>query len=153
MKEYKIKVNGNDYAVSINDTDDKIAKVSVNGTEYNVELETSISSITTKTPKIVQTRAVNSAESMPQVKASAPTQRPTAAAAGSGNALKSPLPGVILDIFVKEGDTVTVGQKLMVLEAMKMENNIESDYAGTVTKVTVSKGASVLEGDVLITIS
>lgn len=152
MKEYKIKVNGNDYAVSVKETDDKIAKVSVNGTEYNVELENSISTAASKTPKIVQTRAVNSTESMPQVKASTPTSRPAATAA-AGNAVKSPLPGVILDIFVKEGDVITAGQKLMVLEAMKMENNIEADNAGTVSKVAVSKGASVLEGDILITIS
>lgn len=150
MKDYKIKINGNDYAVSILDTDDKNVKVSVNGSTFDVELENTVSK--PKTPKIVQQRAVNSTESMPQVTASAPSRPAPAPAAGAGAALKSPLPGVILEIFVKEGDTVKVGQKLMVLEAMKMENNIECDKEGTVLKVSVGKGSSVLEGDVLITI-
>ena len=66
--------------------------------------------------------------------------------------VKSPLPGVILDIRIKEGDTVSVGQTLMVLEAMKMENNIDSDRAGVVKSVKVNRGDSVLEGDVLITL-
>ena len=58
----------------------------------------------------------------------------------------------VLKIFVKEGDKVTAGQKVVLLEAMKMENNIETDYAGTVTSVKVSEGDSIMEGDVLITI-
>ena len=64
----------------------------------------------------------------------------------------SPLPGVILDIRIKEGDTVAVGQTLVVLEAMKMENNIDSDRAGVVKSIKVNRGDSVLEGDVLITL-
>ncbi|MFA7201298.1 MAG: acetyl-CoA carboxylase biotin carboxyl carrier protein subunit, partial [Bacteroidales bacterium] len=61
-----------------------------------------------------------------------------------------PLPGVILEVTVKEGDTVKSGQKLVVLEAMKMENNIEADRDGVVTSIKVSKGDSVLEGAPLI---
>ena len=83
----------------------------------------------------------------------APTQvvKPTAPSTGKSG-VKSPLPGVILDIRIKEGDTVSVGQTLMVLEAMKMENNIDSDRAGVVKSVKVNRGDSVLEGDVLITL-
>ena len=60
--------------------------------------------------------------------------------------------GVILDINVKVGDTVSIGQKLLMLEAMKMENNIDSDKEGTVKEILVSKGDSVMEGDTLIVI-
>ncbi len=73
------------------------------------------------------------------------------ASAGAG-AIKSPLPGTILDVMVREGDTVKAGQRLLLLEAMKMENNIDSDRDGTVQSISVRKGDAVLEGDVLITL-
>ena len=95
------------------------------------------------------------------VKASAPAAAAPAAAAasaapaagGDGQPLKSPLPGVVLDIFVHVGDTITTGQKVMLLEAMKMENNIEADKNGVVKAIKVNKGDSVQEGDVLILIA
>ena len=66
--------------------------------------------------------------------------------------MKSPLPGVILDIKVKEGDEVKKGQTLIILEAMKMENSINADKDGKVTAINVSKGESVLEGTDLVII-
>lgn len=142
MKEYKFKINGNDYTVAVNSTDDNISNVTVNGTNYDVEMVGSAAK--PKTPKLVQTAAVPSTDAHPAV---AKTAKPVA-----GGAIKSPLPGVILDLKVNEGDTVTVGQRLLVLEAMKMENNIDSDKAGVVKSLKVRKGDSVLEGDVLLTI-
>ena len=73
-------------------------------------------------------------------------------AAGTGSAVKAPLPGTIIDIKVNVGDTVKQGDVVLVLEAMKMQNNIESEYAGTVTSITVKPGESVMEGSVLMTI-
>lgn len=144
MKEYKFKINGNDYAVSINTVEDNMASVSVNGTQYDVEISgTKVKQ--TKTPKIVQSAAIPATDAHPAV-------AKTAAPSGAGTKIKSPLPGVILDLMVKEGDAVKVGQHLMVIEAMKMENNIDSDVAGVVTEIKARKGDSVLEGDVLITI-
>ena len=143
MKEYKFKINGNDYAVTINNIDHNVAEVTVNGTNYSVEVEGLVSK--PKTPKLVRTVAVPSTDAHPAV---AKTAKPSA---GAG-AIKSPLPGVILDVLVKEGDEVKMGQRLLVLEAMKMENNIDSDKAGIVKSIAVRKGDSVLEGDVLITI-
>ena len=143
MKEYKFKINGNEYAVSIQDVEDNQATVTVNGTDYNVE----VSGMTSKpkTPKLVQKPVVTTADAHPAVtKTSKPNE--------GGKAIKSPLPGVILDLKVSEGDSVKVGQTLMVLEAMKMENNIDSDKEGGVKSLKVRKGDSVLEGDVLITI-
>ena len=93
----------------------------------------------------MRTVAVPSTDAHPAV---AKTAKPSS---GAG-AIKSPLPGVILDVLVREGDSVKVGQKLLILEAMKMENNIDSDKEGVVKSIAVRKGDSVLEGDVLITI-
>ena len=74
------------------------------------------------------------------------------AASAAGNALKAPLPGTITSINVKVGDTVAVGDVVIVLEAMKMQNNIEAEYAGTVTAINVTPGDAVMEGAVLLTI-
>ena len=141
MKEYKYKINGNLYKVTVGDIQDKNVKVEVNGTSYTVELEK------TAAPKIkpvVRTAATTPAAPPPAV------SRPVVA--GSKSGIKSPLPGVILDIKVKEGDTVKRGQTLLILEAMKMENDIKSDRDGKVTSIKVSKGESILEGTDLIII-
>ena len=141
MKEYKYKINGNLYKVSVGDIDGKNVHVEVNGTPYTVELEKEAA------PKI-----------KPIARAATPAPAPAPAApamsrpapAGQGG-IKSPLPGVILDIKVNKGDTVKRGQTLMILEAMKMENDIKSDRDGTVTAINVCNGESFLEGtDLLI---
>ena len=75
-----------------------------------------------------------------------------AAPAGAGAALKAPLPGTITEVKVQVGQQVNVGDVVLVLEAMKMQNNIEAEYAGTVTSITVKQGETVMEGSVLMTI-
>ena len=110
MKEYKYKINGNVYKVTIGDIEDNIAHVEVNGTPYNVEME--------KAPKVVVkpvARPVTTAPAAP----TAPVVKPAAASSGKSG-VKSPLPGVILDIKVNVGDTVKKGQVVIILEAMKM---------------------------------
>ncbi len=139
MKKYKFTINGNNYAVEIAGVEDQTIQVEVNGTPYTVVVDKEIKQ--QKTPKLVRSVAVPSTDQGVAVKTSAKT-----------GTIKSPLPGTILEIFVKPGDKVTVGQRVLMLEAMKMENNIESDKAGTVTEVKVSKGSAVMEGDVLIVI-
>lgn len=145
MKQYKFIINGNDYQVDILNVEDNVADVEVNGTPYKVELDKEMK--VSKTPKIVQAKTVPSTEVSP---ATSKTASPTAAK-GSGT-IKSPLPGAIIDIYVKVGDTVKIGQQLLMLEAMKMENNIDSDKEGKILDIKVSKGDNVLEGDVLIVI-
>ncbi len=144
MKEYKLKINGNDYAVTVKDVDDAVAEVEVNGTPFKVEFEKPI----TKKPVIVSKPASPKATpaGVPEVKVSKP------AASDSGATVTSPLPGIILEISCKEGDTVKKGQKLLVLEAMKMENIIEATADGQVTSIKVNKGDSVLEGAPLVII-
>jgi biotin carboxyl carrier protein len=150
MKKYKFTIHGNQYEVNIISVEDNIAELEVNGTVFKVEVDKALEK--TKTPRLVRTAAVPSTDSHPAVaKTSAPTGA-TSGTAGAGGHVKSPLPGVILDVFVKVGDTVKKGQKLLCLEAMKMENNIDSDKDGKVLKISANKGDSVMEGDILVTI-
>ncbi len=141
MKEYKYKINGNLYKVTIGDIEDNIAHVEVNGTPYNVEME--------KVAKPAPTRPV--VRPAAPAAASAPVVKPAASASGKSG-VKSPLPGVILDIKVNVGDTVKKGQTIIILEAMKMENNINADRDGKITAINVGKGESVLEGTDLVII-
>lgn len=144
MKEYKYKINGNIYNVVINELEDNVAQVEVNGTPYKVEME--------KAPKQapVIKPVARPAAPQPVAAPSTPVSKPAAAPRKSG--VKSPLPGVILDIKVNVGDAVKKGQTVIILEAMKMENNINADKDGTVTAINVNKGDSVLEGTDLIVI-
>ena len=145
MKKFKFKINGNQYNAEIISVEDNIAEIEINGTTYTVEVDKTMQPV--KTPKLVRSVSVPSTDSHPAVAKTANPSSPK----GAGT-IKSPLPGVILDLFVKVGDVVNIGQRLLVLEAMKMENNIEADKAGKIVSVAKNKGDSVMEGDVLIVI-
>lgn len=145
MKNFKFKIQGNKYDVNIINVEDNVAEVEVNGAIYKVEVDKVLTQ--SKTPKLVRSVVVPSTEiSATQKITSAPT-----APKGAGF-IKSPLPGVILNIHVKEGDTVKIGTKLITLEAMKMENIINSDKDGIIKLIKARSGDSVLEGDILIEI-
>lgn len=145
MKKFKFTINGNQYDAEIANIDDNNAEVIINGVKYNVEVQINMQAA--KTPKLVRSVSVPSTDIHPST---AKTRSPSAPK-GGGN-IQSPLPGVILDILVNVGDTVKIGQRLLVLEAMKMENNIESDKAGKIVSISKQKGDSVMEGDILIVI-
>ncbi|MBR5250152.1 MAG: biotin/lipoyl-binding protein [Bacteroidales bacterium] len=150
MKEYQLKINGNDYNVVIKEVEDSTADVEVNGTAYRVEYEKPITKQAKKVVKSVTPVARPAAGAPVATPAAQPVAAPVAG--GAGATVTSPLPGIILDIAVKEGDAVKKGQKLIVLEAMKMENVIESTADGTVASIKVNKGDSVLEGAPLVII-
>ena len=143
MKTYKFKINGNGYEDAINSVEGQTASVTVNGTPYTVELEEAPAAPVQAVP--VQAAPVQAAP------AAAPKAAP--AASGAGKAVTSPLPGVIIGVKVNVGDVVKPGQVVAVLEAMKMENDIEAEFGGTVTAVNVAKGDSILEGAVIVTIA
>lgn len=145
MKKFKFTINGNSYDTEVLNIEDNVAELEINGTKYYVEIDKDIKP--TKTPKLVRQMAVPSTDLHPSV---AKTSSPSAPK-GAG-VVKSPLPGVILEVLVREGDVVKMGQKLLVLEAMKMENNIEADKPGKVVSINKTKGDSVMEGDVLLVI-
>ena len=143
MRTYKFKINGNEYNVDINSVEGNIANVTVNGATYEVEMDTPVSA----------PAAVKDSSAAPQNDTQAPAPAPAAKPAGEGKAVTSPLPGVIIEVSVKEGQTVKAGQKVAVIEAMKMENEIQASADGTVTAVLVNKGDSVLEGAEIVKIA
>lgn len=146
MKTYRFKINGNDYEVAINAVEGGVADVTVNGTPYKVEMENAPAAA----PAVHTAPAVPVKQTVAPVQA-APAPAP-APAAGAGKSITSPLPGVIVSVNVNVGDVVKAGQTVAVLEAMKMENDIQAEFDGTVTAVKVAKGDSVLEGAVIVTI-
>jgi len=150
MKEYKFKINGKDYAVTIGEAEGKMLSVIVNGASYQVEMEGDTlapagSGMTNPAPAVMP-----SAASASPASAAAPAAAP--APAGAGKTIHSPLPGIIISIDVKEGQAIKRGQKVAVIEAMKMENDILAECDGTITAIHARKGDSVLEGADIVTI-
>lgn len=142
MKEYKYTINGNKYEVAINSINDNIANVVVNGEEYEVQME--------KEPEPVKKKVVVRPVAQPEAEtASAPTSTNKV---DLNNAVKSPLPGVITEIKVKVGDEVKAGDTVVVLEAMKMANNLDAEKSGKVIAVLVKEGESVMEDTPLVVI-
>lgn len=156
MGKYNFRINGHDYQVDVNSVEGGIADVTVNGTDYKVELADAVPAPAQQAARPApQTVSTGAPTVTPQATAPAPQAAQTATASapqGKGEVVTAPLPGVILDIKVKVGDAVKAGQTVAVLEAMKMENEIESTASGTVTAVNAGKGDSVLEGAAIITI-
>ena len=146
MKTYKFKINGKDYDVTIGEAEGKMLQVNVNGADYQVELENAPASA----PAAPAAAAPAAATPAP-----AATAAPAApkAPAGAGEKVNSPRPGVIVEVSVKEGQAVKSGQKVAVLEAMKMENEISAPKDGTITAIHVNKGDSILEGAPIVTIA
>ena len=151
--KYQYTVKGVDYEVEIQDIEGNIANVTVNGIPFEVEMKQPV--------KAGKQKVKLSGEQ----KGSAPTATPTAtatpaatttaqpAASASGKPVVAPLPGTINEIKVKVGDKVNAGDTVVILEAMKMQNNIEAETSGTITSINVNKGDAVMEGDTLVTIA
>ena len=140
MKAYKFKIGGNQYDVTVNGIEGKLADVTVNGVNYQVELENEVAAA----PAAAAPVAAPAATAAPAA--------PTAAAPAGGKKIGSPLPGVIISVDVKEGQAVKRGQKVAVIEAMKMENEILAECDGTIAAIHVKQGDSVLEGADIVTI-
>lgn len=153
MNKYNYKVKGVDYEVEIADVEGNIAKVNVNGIPFEVELQKPINAAkhpTMFTPKVQAPKPV---ESKPASASPAPaTAAQASVVVGAGTPLKSPLPGTITEVKVQVGQKVNVGDSVVVLEAMKMQNNIEAEISGQITSVVVKPGDTVMEGAVLLTI-
>jgi len=143
MKEYKYKINGNTYKVAVGDIDDNIAQVEVNGTPYKVELESRVA---------VPVKVVPRAAAAPRTASGEKVIAKPAAAPAGGYVVKAPLPGVVISISVKVGDTVKASDTVAMLEAMKMENAIRAGRDGKVASINAQPGNSVLEGAAIITL-
>ena len=142
MAQYKFKINGGEYEVTVNGIENNVADVQVNGTRYKVEIENAPKAAAA--PAAVQAPAAAAAPV-------APAAEPQAS--GAGEVVTSPLPGVIIEVSVTVGQAVKAGQKVAVLEAMKMENEIQAPKDGKITAIHVSKGDSILEGANIVTIA
>ena len=143
MSKFKITVDGKTYEVNVNETDLNAANVEVNGTSYAVEFE-SEETVAAPVQRAAAPRPAATA-------AAAPAAAPRAT--GGDSAIKSPLPGTILTVNVKTGDAVKKGDVLLVMEAMKMENNIMASKDGVVGSVYVAAGQTVMQEDALIDIN
>lgn len=146
MKSYKFKINGNQYNVEVDSVSGNIADVTVNGIPYQVEMEDAPAVPAAPDQTVQPSASVSIPSAAPQ-----PAAKP--ASSGMGMRVKSPLPGVIVSVNVNVGDIVKEGQVLAVLEAMKMENEIQAEHNGIVTSVHVAKGDSVLEGEAIVTLA
>ncbi|MBQ6015189.1 MAG: acetyl-CoA carboxylase biotin carboxyl carrier protein subunit [Bacteroidales bacterium] len=149
MSQYKFKINGKEFEVAVNSIENNIASVNVNGVDYSVEINGGLQESTASSgashsfgptadavPPLTKPRVARPLEAV----------SPAPASATSGKKIVSPLPGVIIDVCVNVGDAVKRGQKIAVIEAMKMENDILAEADGTVTAIYVKKTDSVLEG-------
>ncbi len=149
MSNYQYKVNGVDYNVEIEDIEGNIVTVKVNGKPFEVEMSHPV-----KAPAHIRKASVKQPQSTASAAAPTPvsTESKPKASVGSGNKIYAPLPGTITEVKVNVGDTVKTGDTVVVLEAMKMQNNIEADSDGQITSVLITKGDTVMEGAVLVTI-
>lgn len=150
MSRYTLKIAGREYTAEVKELTGETARVVVNNTEYAVDL-VEIGRKIVAAPTMHRPSAVAPAPAAAPPPAAAPASRSSRPVAGES--VMSPLPGLILDVFVKEGSTVEAGANLVLMEAMKMENHIRSPYSGTVRKVHVKNGDVVSEGDPLVDIA
>jgi len=134
MAEYIFTINGKDYKVNVKNIEKNIADIELNGKNFKVNIK--------QIGEILEKKHIKKTIKKPTVKKESTGIKK----------ITAPLPGVILNINVREGDTITQGQDVLIMEAMKMENTIQSAYSGKVLKIFVSKEDTVQEGDVLIEI-
>ena len=157
MAKYQYTVKGVDYEVEIQDIEGNIANVTVNGIPFEVEMKQPVKAGKQKVKLSEERRAEGSEErrvkseefNSSSASTASTSSAPTAAA---GKPVVAPLPGTINEIKVKVGDKVNAGDTVVILEAMKMLNNIEAETSGTITSINVNKGDAVMEGDTLVTI-
>ena len=152
MKQYKYKINGAQFDVTIDSIKGNLAKVEVNGIPFEVEMQGS-----SLVEEDLPTQSVDTDTTVAATPASATQASPAAApaakgVAGAGTAVKAPLPGVVTKVLVTAGQAVKKGDTVLVLEAMKMENNITAECDGSITGICVAAGDSVMEGTTLLTI-
>ena len=164
MAKYQYTVKGVDYEVEIQDIEGNIANVTVNGIPFEVEMKQPVKPGKQKFRIENEVRSdkggassTDSAKTSPNSTTTAANAEPAASkkasASAGGKPVVAPLPGTINDIKVKVGDKVSAGDTVVILEAMKMQNNIEAETSGTIASINVNKGDAVMEGDTLVTIA
>jgi biotin carboxyl carrier protein len=159
MNTHLLRIGGREYKAEVRELPPERAVVLVDGKEFAVDLvrigRKKLTGDAVKT--ITGTAAPAAPAAGPAIAPATPPQAPTAPRAapparGEGG-ITAPMPGLIVALKVKEGDTVQAGQALLVMEAMKMENAITASYNGTVARIYVREGDSISEGDVLVDVA
>jgi biotin carboxyl carrier protein len=140
MKKFKFTIRGQEYDVEIKEFQGSNAKIEVNGTDYDVDVN--IEEKASKTPRLVRKPVINK-----------PGEGKIQKGGAGATVVKAPLPGSIMKINIAVGDTINPGDTLLVMEAMKMENNVMAEKGGTVKAIKIAVGDSVLQDDVLVEIS
>lgn len=141
MGEYVLNINGKDYKVKVNSLEENVADIEINGKNYKVNFR-QIGSVEQTIKKVTPSQSTDKPVLQSEKKSDGESVKKVLA----------PLPGVVLNVLVKEGDQVKEGQALLIMEAMKMENAIHSPYSGKVLKINVKKDDTIAEGDVLVVI-
>ncbi len=145
MKKFKFIIDGASYSVNVKSVEGNQAEIEVNGKNYSVGLEQEVNTL--KTPILVRKEVVTKpGENKIAAKAAPmpPSDKPSA------NGIKAPLPGSIIRLVAKVGDTVKEGDLLLVMESMKMENNILSEKNGVIKRINVEAGQGVMQDDILM---
>ena len=142
MQKFKFNIDGKGYEAVVEEIERGVARVELNGKSYTVQIEKEEAIVS---PKIAAVK--------PSAGGADFVEAPQQPVTGNAGSIKSPLPGNVSKIKVKEGQAVKAGEVLMTLEAMKMENEIMAPGAGTVKKIYVSEGKAVQQGEALIDIA
>jgi biotin carboxyl carrier protein len=140
MKKFDFNINGDDYQVHIKSIEGDIAEIEVNGTPYSVKVKQEMK--TSKTPILVRKEGQSKSADKRIIENLSPV---SSSSKPSAKAIKSPLPGSIIKVLVAEGDSFKSGDVLLVMESMKMENNILAERNGTIVKVCAPAGSAVLQ--------
>jgi len=140
MKKFDFNINGDDYQVHIKSIEGDIAEIEVNGTPYSVKVKQEMK--TSKTPILVRKEGQSKSADKRIIENLSPV---SSSSKPSAKAIKSPLPGSIIKVMVVEGQSFKAGDVLLVMESMKMENNILAERNGTIVKVCAPAGSAVLQ--------
>lgn len=172
MSQHVLRIGGRDYQAEVTELTPDRATVVVDGKPYEVELvqvgrrqvsAESVRAMTAAPPAQMAPTASTGpaapvlaapvpapAPPVSSVPKTPPAKAPSATRSGPASGIVAPMPGLVIAIKVKEGESVAAGQALLVMEAMKMENAITAPYAGTVAKLYVREGDTIGEGDLLV---
>jgi len=153
--KYNISIKEQTFEIEVGEIREGMARVNVNGTDYDVRIETYPDAVmpVKEAPGPVLPKPAPAVAPAPPLTPLTPAPAVAPASPSGDNVIKAPMPGLILEVKVKPGDTVTVGMTVIIMEAMKMENSITVKIGGTVKEVHVQKGAQVMTGHPLLVIS
>jgi len=156
MNEYVLTINQKEYRAEVGEINAEFALIRVNGKEFRVDLkQLGLGKLMPIATLAADARPATS-PAQPAIGIAPAPAAPLTPAAATGEAsslVKAPLPGLIIDVKVREGEKVKAGQNIIVMEAMKMENQIQATTDGTVKKIFVKKGDNVAEGIAMVEIA